>query len=390
MSERTKLFGVKIANDYNSEARVFSGLLRKRTDPIRAVVAYNSWGGDWAGVGRFRADSGATSVAVDFGWRPNPDGRRSMAGRVYSRMRGLAAQPKLLRLARRFNPDVVYSSQQHWDCGMATTVARKLNVPQVVHLHYRIGPWLRPGPLARLRACNHVVTVSDFIRDQVLAHGVPEDRVTTIRNTMPAASLAAPGGRERVRAELGIDERAVVVTIAARLAEDKGHLDTLQAFQAAAGDDVDAHLLIAGGGPYRAAIEEAVATMGVRHRVHILGFRSDVSDILGASDIFAHPSFDDPCPLALLEAAAAGLPVVAYASGGAPEIVRDGLTGLLAPAGDAGQLGAHLRTLVTSPTARASMGEEARRRLTACFDPEDAGARFSELLQRVAGESARP
>ena len=123
-------------------------------------------------------------------------------------------------------------------------------------------------------------------------------------------------------------------------------------------DDVD--LLLAGDGPLRAKLEEAVQTHGLAGRVYFLGVRSDVPQLLKAVDVFALTSVCEAASLTLLEAMAAGLPVVVTAVGGNPEMVRDGVEGLLVPRGDEEAVASALLRLLDQPAVAESMGSAGR------------------------------
>jgi glycosyltransferase involved in cell wall biosynthesis len=378
-----KLLGTQIANGYSPEARVFASLLGHRQEDYEALVLHHDWSGDRTSADRFEHDARARVARFDTGWRPNPDNRRSLFSKMLSYVRFRRALPAMARTAREYNPDVIYSCQQKWDCAAATYIARRLNKPQIIHLHYIIGPWLGKSALARLLTCDHVVTVSDFIRDEAIRHGVRTERVTTIRNGLAPFPPAAPGTREAVRAELGLSADASLVGIIARLDTYKGQHDTIAAFTAIAPKYPNARLAVVGSGPARTAVEAQVANSGVADRIILTGPRSDVPRILAALDVFAHPSRNDPCPLSVIEASAAGLPVVAYAEGGVSEIVLQGKTGLLAPPGDVNTLVEYLAQFLREPDLARTMGVAGKQRMAAEFRPEEASRSFSALLRQL-------
>src|SRR6185503_18503840 len=156
-----------------------------------------------------------------------------------------------------------------------------------------------------------------------------------IRSAVETTAASGAGVRE----QYGIRPGEVLTTVVARLVARKGHEDLLRA---AAGFKV----LFVGDGPQRRVLENRGAILA--------GARRDVAEILAASDIVALPSrFGEGCPNALLEAMAAGKPVIASRSGGTPEVVVDGETGLLVPPEDVDALGAALRRLAADPALRA-------------------------------------
>ena len=120
------------------------------------------------------------------------------------------------------------------------------------------------------------------------------------------------------------------------------------------------HLMVIGGGDLQAALVRQVAALGLSDRVHFLGPRRDLGDLLGAIDVFVMPSLWEGLPLSLVLAMGAGVPVVASAVAGIPEVVQSGRTGLLVAPGDVASLGAALTTIATDQAARERMGRDAR------------------------------
>jgi glycosyltransferase involved in cell wall biosynthesis len=381
------LAGVQIAHGYSPESRVFAALLGHRGDCCESLVLHHDWAGDRASASRFEADSGARIVRLDTGWRPNRDGRRSFVARALSRARFQASLPTMLKIARPFSPDVIYSNQQKWDCTAATYFATKLGKPQIIHLHYHIGPWLGRPVLRRLQTCTHVIAVSDFVRAEAVRHGVHGERVTTLRNAV--APLELPSNcRASVRAELGFPHRTPLIGMFARLAEGKGQDDLLAAFGIALRSHPEARLLIAGDGPTQRQLHSRSRELGLAQAVRFLGFRRDIPRLLGALDIFAHPSRREPFGLAVAEAAAAGLPSVAYREGAMPELIVDGRTGFLADAGDIAGLALRIDRLLDETELARAMGAAARERMLREFRPSDAGKAFARLVRAVAGDAA--
>lgn len=244
-------------------------------------------------------------------------------------------------------------------------------------------------PLQRLLTCDHVVAVGDFYRDEALRHGVPPERVTTIRVAIAVSPPPPPGTRERVRAELGVPADAPLLGIVARLVPDKGQADTIAAFAKIASTHRSARLTIAGDGVSRRELEAQAASTGLGDRIIFTGRRRDVPQILAALDVFSHPSRSDTCPVALLEASAAGLPAVAYAEGGGPDIIVDGETGLLAPPGDVDALAACFTKLLNEPDTARRMGAAGRCRIAAEFRTEDAGRSFVTLVGHILNFQSR-
>lgn len=202
----------------------------------------------------------------------------------------------------------------------------------------------------------------------------------TIPNGIDTAAFVRPGARRSWRSAHGFSDDDLLVVSVARLDEQKNPLGLIEAFRRAFRDDPRRHLLLAGEGRLSAAAQRAAG-----RRVHLLGVRSDVPELLAASDIFALASRWEGCPISVMEAMAAGLPVVAAAVGGVPEVVIDGQTGLLAPAGDVRALAGALAVLAADPERRRAFAEAGLRR-AARFDLHTMVASYARLFERLAEE----
>jgi glycosyltransferase involved in cell wall biosynthesis len=194
-----------------------------------------------------------------------------------------------------------------------------------------------------------VVSNSEYYRALYGKLGLDARKIRVIRSAVVPTEASGAGVRER----FGIRPDEVLTTVVARLVPRKGHEDLIRA---AAGF----RLLFVGDGPHRRVLEQRGAVLA--------GARRDIPEILAASDIVALPSrFGEGCPNALLEAMAAGKPVLAARSGGTPEVVLDGVTGLLHPPEDIDALAAALRRLAADPGLRATLGAAGRERAAAEF-----------------------
>jgi glycosyltransferase involved in cell wall biosynthesis len=388
-SKGLRLFGVVIANGYSSEVRVAAGLLKSapRTD---AILAVNSWSGDLSTADRIATEAGCEVAAIDMGWRPPAAKAPGLRSKVTPWLRLLTSIPKLVRLAREFRPDVIYSSQQVPDCVAALIVASLLGMPHVVHLHYLPGPWLRSVPSWRLRHCAAVIAVSEFIRREAVRAGTPFERAVTVENPALLPPVAADDrSRAPLREEFGISHDTIIVGTAGRFTPWKGQREALEAFCNVARSYDNVVLFMVGDGEVRSELEEIARHRGLHERVIFTGWRDDISRILDALDIFIHPSHNEPFGLAVLEAQTAGLPVVAFDEGGIPEIVIHGRTGLLAANRDVGELTRDLERLVTDASLRRRMGAAAREHATATFDALELGARFQSALKAATSRPPR-
>ena len=211
---------------------------------------------------------------------------------------------------------------------------------------------------------SHVVVNSSRAFERLVRDGLVEPKTASvIRNGLDVGSYQKRSRRRSTRASLGVAEDEFLWLAVGRLEYPKDYPMLLRSFAAAAATRPEFRLAIVGVGPDRADLEAAVEGLGLSGRVRFLGVRSDVPDLLAAADGFAFASENEGLPNVVMEALAAGLPVVATSVGGVPELVRDGETGWLVPPRDGD---AFARTLERV----AGMQPEARRRTG------DAGAAF--------------
>jgi glycosyltransferase involved in cell wall biosynthesis len=205
-------------------------------------------------------------------------------------------------------------------------------------------------------AGGRVVVPSRAVADFATTHvGLPVGIVDVVANGVDANRFTPyPRGKGRPVTAVWLGVMAPVK-----------RLDVL--LQAVAALDNDLTLRLVGTGPERDAVEKAAAALGIAHRVELPGPVRDPAAELVAGDIFVLPSAAENCPLALLQAMACGLPVVASRVGGIPEVVRDGVEGLLVPPGSAAALATALGRLVADPVERQRMGARARERIMSRF-----------------------
>jgi glycosyltransferase involved in cell wall biosynthesis len=230
------------------------------------------------------------------------------------------------------------------------------------------------------------LAVSEGVRDYLLARcALDPAKVRVLHNGVDLARLHQHRPRAEVRQELGFPEAARVVGLVARLDHwGKGHKEFFTAL-AALKDRYPMEALIIGGGRREGEMRRLAADLGLAGRVRFLGQRRDIPDLLAALDIFVLPSHSEGVSLALLEAMAAGLPVIATKVGGLPEVVRDGENGLLIPPQDSAALAQALARLLADQDLAKKLGENARRDVAANFSLERLGRQINEIYEELIG-----
>lgn len=235
--------------------------------------------------------------------------------------------------------------------------------------------------------CRTIVVVGESDRARGLAHKVGRpSQYQLIRSGIEIEAYRDVAvDRAEARRRIGIPGDAFVVGSVGRLSRQKSPVDLVAAFARAATRHPAAHLVLVGDGPLRGDVERAVAEAGLGGRVHLLGLRGDVPELLPAFDVFALASRWEGLPRVFPQAMAAGLPIVATRVDGAPDAITPGVNGWLVEVGDVDGLGERLATLARDPAAARAMGEAGRARVEAF-----SARRMVEQLQTLYAATARP
>ncbi|MBT3604753.1 MAG: glycosyltransferase family 4 protein [Candidatus Latescibacteria bacterium] len=194
--------------------------------------------------------------------------------------------------------------------------------------------------------------------------------------------------RQDVRQSLGISPESVVCITVGRLVPVKGQSDLIDALPMVLEKHPDTHLLIVGEGELRDPLVQQTQHLNLENHVHFLGWRNDIPNLLGASDIFALPSLNEGLGLVLIEAMAQHLPNIATLVGGVAEVVLQGETGLLVPAQSASKMAEALKDLIANPTKRKEMGEAGYQRALEHFSIQSTVAKTSDIYRQLIGEKA--
>ncbi len=210
--------------------------------------------------------------------------------------------------------------------------------------------------------------VCEELRRFLLDEGFPSGRLEVCYNGIDPGPPASPAARAAARNLLSLPPEEFVVGSVARLDPVKDLATLLRAFSAAGRGGT---LVLVGDGPERSTLEGAARDLGVADRVRFLGARTDVRRLLPGFDVFVNSSTYEGVSLTIIEAMAAGLPVVATRVGGTPEVVQDGANGRLVPAGGTEAMAVALQRLADDPTERAALGAGGRSTVESRFRFDD-------------------
>jgi glycosyltransferase involved in cell wall biosynthesis len=303
-----------------------------------------------------------------------------------------AFSPRLARSLeaafRRYRIDLAHSHEFN-TAVYGAWAARRAGIPHLITMH---GGRYYAGRLRRRLALRAAVALSGRLVavSQPLVTQLSRDlwirptRITTIANGV----RFTPAGRSTLRGDLALSDAERLVVAVGNLYPVKGHTHLLEAVARLTSTYPQLHVAIAGRGDLAGALERQAADSGLATRVHFLGLRQDVANILAAADVFVQPSLSEGLPLALLEAMFAARPIVASAVGDVPVALASGAAGLLVPPGDPAALAAAIHRLLAQPFEAQQLGNSAQVRAAAEYGIERMVQRYAELYERLLANGA--
>ena len=291
---------------------------------------------------------------------------------------------RLARLIAEARPDLVHLHSRRGADLWGGLAARRAGVPCV--LSRRVdNPEPRWLVARKYRLYEHVITISEGIRAVLLAEGLAPERVTCVRSAVDPAPYLIDYDSAGFRARLGLAADVPLVGMVAQLIPRKGHRHLLAALPQVLARHPRLQVLVFGRGPLEAELRQAIDAAGLAGAVRLMGFVDDLPAVLGCLDLVVHPADMEGLGVALLQAAAARLPIIASRAGGMPEAVVHGESGLLIEPGDVPALAAALLRLLDDPKERARMGEAGRARVLADFSVDAMCAGNLAVYERVLG-----
>lgn len=268
-------------------------------------------------------------------------------------MRGggdLIAAWKIFKLLRRERYDIVNTHSGH-DSLLAGLAGRLARTPLIVRTRHLA---LAISSLATYKTLPHkVVAVSDWVRKYLISEGVPANDVTTIYTGIEPPALVS---RSTLRDELHLTADDILICTVAILRYEKGHRDLIDAAAPLLAENPKLHLVFAGDGPIFNELSDYITEKGLAGRIHLLGLRRDIPNVLAGCDFFALATWQEALGTSFIEAMASGLAVIGSAVDGVPEVITDGKNGILAPARNPVQLREALRQLIDQSELRSAMG----------------------------------
>jgi glycosyltransferase involved in cell wall biosynthesis len=231
----------------------------------------------------------------------------------------------------------------------------------------------------------HYVAGSEFIRDVGVQRRIfaPGDTTVIHYSSRMRVGDATAADRARLRAELGLPPEVLLTALVGRIEDQKGVDSLISVVPRVVAEVPAAHVLVVGDGTRRPEMERLAAELGVADRVHFVGWRHDLTDVMRAIDVLALPSRWEAFGIVNLEAMAAAKPVVGFAVEGVPEVVVHGETGLLSAAGAVDDLARDLVRVLDDPELAARLGAAGRRRFEEHYVPEQMMRAHVELYEEL-------
>lgn len=324
-------------------------------------------------------------------------------GREIDLKKDMKALYKIYKLIKSERPDIV-----HTHTAKAGAVGRieawLAGVPTIVHTFHghvfegyfgRLKTWIFiiiERILARLT--DSIITLSEGLKKELVNIKIaPSSKISIIPLGLELDRFISPDVRKnRFKTSLGIAPDTLLVGIVGRLVPIKGHRVFLEAVRKIMKLRLDisdlqpVKFIVIGDGELRSELEEYTDGLDIREHVIFTGFRADLPDIYADTDIIVLSSYNEGTPVSLIEAMTAGVPIVATKVGGVSDLIHDGVTGLLVPAGDADALAAGVIRLLDDPALRKQMGENAKKAVYPKYDVSNLVKNMDELYNMLLKE----
>jgi glycosyltransferase involved in cell wall biosynthesis len=311
--------------------------------------------------------------------------------------RRLAAAWNIRRLVRGRRVDVVHANEPHALSSAWLARARR-SVPVVVSRRIALPLSASSFSMARYRAAARIIAVSRFVAQSVIASGLPAGSVEVIYDGVVIPPEISAADREKARGQFGISRESLCIGNVAAFVPEKGHALLLRAFaelrtvlgaelrKQSQGQVPGCVLLLRGEGPGKATVQELARQLQILDAVIFLPLATEIETMFAALDIFAFPSHAEPLGSALLAAMAHGLPCVALARGGIPEVIEAGINGLFVDSLDPNAFAAALARLPANPEEARRIGKAARETIAARFSADHMVDATLRLYEKLTGD----
>jgi glycosyltransferase involved in cell wall biosynthesis len=293
-----------------------------------------------------------------------------------------AAVLAIRRLVQKRQLDIVHANEPH-ALSSAWLARAHRSVPVVASRRIAHPLSTNLFSLARYREAARIIAVSRFVAKSVVASGFGEDCLDVIYDGVEIPAAISETDRDRARERFSISQENLCIGNVAAFVKEKGHELLVTAFAKLLPQFPKCVLLLPGEGPEKTKLQETVRRLGLEAAIKFPGFVTDIESVFAATDLFAFPSHEEPLGSSLLSAMAHGLPVVAFARGGVPEVMEDGKNGLLVKELDPIALSAAIARLLSNPAEARRLGEAARENISSRFSAHHMADATLQLYERL-------
>ncbi len=301
-----------------------------------------------------------------------------------------AVVPSLRRIMRERHIDLIHTHLYHANL-YGRLAARKESIAAIASVHntYKKRKWYRHLINRWLVGKTFVVTAGseDVEKDLLTVDRLPKNKVVRLPNSIDLSRVNTPHSKAEAKQRFGFAEKDLVIGTVGRVEEQKGHIFLLEAFTKLRQrpDGQRLKLLLVGDGRLLSQLKEVTERLGISEAVRFPGNIPELADVYRAIDLFAMPSLWEGLSLAMLEAMAAGLPMVATEVGGARDVLGDNQWGLLVPPHDAAALASSIGKLLDAPSATACLAAAGRERVHANYSVAALAHQLAGLYRAAIG-----
>lgn len=294
----------------------------------------------------------------------------------------------LYRFFRKEKPDIVHTHASL----SARIAARMAGIKPIVYTKHCIDRDIQKGMKAKLISMANVflsdkiIAVAEAARENLIASGIPEGIIEVLHNGVEKLETTPQEEQNQLRAQWGIGEHETVFGIVARLEEVKGHCYFIEAAQKVVNVCKDVKFLVVGTGSLEQVLKEKVKTLGLEPHMIFTGHINEIGPVMNIIDVNIISSLSEALCLSIIEAMSIGKPCIATRTGGNPELVQDGDSGILVPVGDGQALADAMIRLAQDRELRKSMGQRGKELMGKHFTAHAMAKKLEEIyIQLVRG-----
>lgn len=318
--------------------------------------------------------------------------KRSKLVKLMALIPTLLSLIKLGWFIKKNDIDIIHGTEKPRDTFYGVLLAKATGTKIVIHLHVKPANWMSPLVRWALGQVDGIIGVSKFVADAVKKMGYPASKTFFVLNSLELSAWDYLLDGKVIKKEFNIKGDTILISVVSRLFYWKGHTELLKALAIVKKSFSNFILLIVGeddprgdrrSGSYTEELKVLINELNLKENVIFTGFRTDIPNILAASDIYAMPSYEEPQGVVFLEAMAMRKPIVALNNGGTPEVVEHGKIGLLSEPYNINQLAENILALIENPEKRFELGKNGRQKVEETYNPSKIASEFLEIYKRV-------